>query len=41
VEPSTALSYAILLHGLNFLPVVATGLVASWLVLWRPREARG
>jgi uncharacterized protein (TIRG00374 family) len=38
-DPSVALSYAIVLHALNFLPVVLTGLLASWLVLWRPRDA--
>ena len=38
-DPSAALSYAIVLHALNFVPVVATGLLASWLVLWRPRPA--
>jgi uncharacterized protein (TIRG00374 family) len=33
VAASPALSYAIVLHAANFLPIILTGIVASWLML--------
>jgi glycosyltransferase 2 family protein len=40
VSASTALSYAIVLHAVNFFPVILVGLVSSWWISRHPAHAR-
>ena len=40
VSASTALSYAVVLHAINFLPIIAIGLASSWWIARHPAGAR-
>jgi glycosyltransferase 2 family protein len=40
VSASTALSYALVLHAVNFFPIIAVGAIASWVMGSRPPHAR-
>jgi uncharacterized protein (TIRG00374 family) len=40
VSASTALSYAVVLHAINFLPVILIGAASSWWIAYRPAHPR-
>jgi uncharacterized protein (TIRG00374 family) len=40
VSASTALSYALVLHAVNFFPIIAVGAIASWMMGSRPPHKR-
>jgi hypothetical protein len=40
VSASTALSYAVVLHAINFLPIIVIGIASSWWIARHPASAR-
>jgi uncharacterized membrane protein YbhN (UPF0104 family) len=40
VSASTALSYAVVLHAINFLPLILIGAASAWWIAYRPAHPR-